>query len=251
MKHFGRTILQGFRSKKTPLWELQLPDQAPPCHLATVESIPAPAKSSPARDEPSTATATKPPCAYFRRGQCRFGANCRFAHDDVSPPPPVSQHLYECALRQCSNPHRHCRGTCQIPTRRHGLPASSYSVRRSRRRISHNHPRPYFSTGPPPRTTICSHAQRSPRSTTLWHPLHQAQAHSRSDSNAVEHPDNIRPPPSQPPALRTHKVYADYQPITGQVFTDQTGRFIVPSSSGNCYTWYYTTTTATSFMPSP
>jgi hypothetical protein len=39
--------------------------------------------------------------------------------------------------------------------------------------------------------------------------------------------------PADPSSLRTHHIYASYQPITGQIFSDPTGRFILPSSMGN------------------
>jgi len=41
------------------------------------------------------------------------------------------------------------------------------------------------------------------------------------------------PPLTEPPAERSHYIYAAYQPVTVQVNTDQTGRFLLPSSSGN------------------
>jgi len=36
-------------------------------------------------------------------------------------------------------------------------------------------------------------------------------------------------------ALKTNFLYADCQPATGQIYTDPTGRFVVPSVSGNSY----------------
>jgi len=39
----------------------------------------------------------------------------------------------------------------------------------------------------------------------------------------------------EPAALKTHFLYADCQPATGQIYTDPTGRFLVPSVSGNSY----------------
>jgi hypothetical protein len=42
-------------------------------------------------------------------------------------------------------------------------------------------------------------------------------------------------PESTPDGARTHCHYAATVPITGQVYTDQTGRFVVPSSNGNNY----------------
>ena len=38
-----------------------------------------------------------------------------------------------------------------------------------------------------------------------------------------------------PAALKTHFLYANYQPATGQIYTDPTGHFLVPSVSGNSY----------------
>lgn len=43
-------------------------------------------------------------------------------------------------------------------------------------------------------------------------------------------------PIEPPPGIRTNKqVFASCQQITGRIFSDQTGRFVVPSSSGNQY----------------
>jgi hypothetical protein len=50
------------------------------------------------------------------------------------------------------------------------------------------------------------------------------------ESNA----DDTSPTPD-PFGTRTHHLYAACTPITGQVYTDQTGRFITPSSTGNNY----------------
>jgi hypothetical protein len=41
--------------------------------------------------------------------------------------------------------------------------------------------------------------------------------------------------PSEAPLKRSHFVFADCQPLTGQIYTDQTGRFLPPSSAGNSY----------------
>jgi hypothetical protein len=43
------------------------------------------------------------------------------------------------------------------------------------------------------------------------------------------------PLPLSPPQERTHEVAVDIQPITGKIYTDQTGRFMAPSSAGNEY----------------
>jgi hypothetical protein len=42
-------------------------------------------------------------------------------------------------------------------------------------------------------------------------------------------------PAREPPGLRTHNCYAVIMEATGQIYTDQTGRFIIPSSLGNNY----------------
>jgi hypothetical protein len=42
-------------------------------------------------------------------------------------------------------------------------------------------------------------------------------------------------PPSTEPTVRTHLVYAKVVTITGQIYSDQTGRFPVTSSKGNKY----------------
>jgi hypothetical protein len=52
--------------------------------------------------------------------------------------------------------------------------------------------------------------------------LHQQRPHQK-----------IAPLLLTPSSLRTHHIYASYQPITRQIFSDPTGRFILPSSTGN------------------
>ena len=48
-----------------------------------------------------------------------------------------------------------------------------------------------------------------------------------------ETPTDVHPPQTNPPALKSHHLYTDCEATTGQIFTDQPGRFITPSSSGN------------------
>ena len=58
------------------------------------------------------------------------------------------------------------------------------------------------------------------------------------DSSPAASPDlsdNSSPLPTEPSVLRTHSIYADCQPISGQLHSDQTGRFLCPSSTGNSY----------------
>ena len=48
-----------------------------------------------------------------------------------------------------------------------------------------------------------------------------------------ETPTDVCPPQTDPPALKSHYLYADCDAATGQIFTNQPGRFITLSSSGN------------------
>jgi hypothetical protein len=48
-------------------------------------------------------------------------------------------------------------------------------------------------------------------------------------------PTSIPIPFTEPSTLRTYNTFASCQPITGKTFSDQTGRFICPSISGNQY----------------
>jgi hypothetical protein len=50
------------------------------------------------------------------------------------------------------------------------------------------------------------------------------------EADSKPHTDN-----TEPTAVRTANLYADCQPATGQIYTDPTGSFLVPSSSGNAY----------------
>ncbi|GKY94061.1 hypothetical protein MPSEU_000372700 [Mayamaea pseudoterrestris] len=44
---------------------------------------------------------------------------------------------------------------------------------------------------------------------------------------------DMNPPPNDPPTLRSMRVYANYTKATGKIHSDLTGRFMLPSSSGN------------------
>jgi hypothetical protein len=61
-----------------------------------------------------------------------------------------------------------------------------------------------------------------------------AEKHEITTSHPVPDPtpESLAPDPA---ALKTHFLYADCQPATGQIYTDPTGRFLVPSVSGNSY----------------
>ncbi len=54
-----------------------------------------------------------------------------------------------------------------------------------------------------------------------------------TDSDATETTTDIIPPSTEPPALRTNRLFVDIQPVSGQIYTDPTGRFLTPSISGN------------------
>ena len=43
---------------------------------------------------------------------------------------------------------------------------------------------------------------------------------------------DMHPPVTKPPAQRSHFLYVACESVTGQIYTDPTGRFLVPSSSG-------------------
>ena len=48
-----------------------------------------------------------------------------------------------------------------------------------------------------------------------------------------EDEDEMSPAATEPPALKTQYVYAKCETTTGKIFTDQTGRFLTTSTSGN------------------
>ena len=66
-------------------------------------------------------------------------------------------------------------------------------------------------------------------------PLSDNNAKPTMTSASEETDADISPIQTSPPALRTHFIYADCQPLSGQIYSDPTGRFIAPSSSGNVY----------------
>jgi hypothetical protein len=71
----------------------------------------------------------------------------------------------------------------------------------------------------------------------------RSNAHSTKPKSVLFLPGAQAPPtatapedsstPADPSSLRTHHIYASFQPITGQIFSDPTGHFILPSSMGN------------------
>jgi hypothetical protein len=59
---------------------------------------------------------------------------------------------------------------------------------------------------------------------------------------------DANPAPDSAPEGRSRYIYADCHSVTGQIFTDPTGRFVTASSSGNTYIQWYMITTATTCM---
>jgi hypothetical protein len=134
----GRTVLHGIRSDTTRLWNLQLPDMeqpAPdprptsPCihNLAATETDPLPSPVVPSEEPSPAATAYKAHCTHFRRGQCRYGPNCRFTHATVAPPPEVcftatfaNKHYANAVLTTASTA-----GINQVPPRPPWVPPKS------------------------------------------------------------------------------------------------------------------------------
>ena len=58
---------------------------------------------------------------------------------------------------------------------------------------------------------------------------------SAATTTETETDDDTSPVPTSPAELRTNSIFADCQPITGKIYSDPTGRFVLPSSSGNAY----------------
>ena len=58
---------------------------------------------------------------------------------------------------------------------------------------------------------------------------------SSTATTSEEEADDLSPAITSPPAQRTHHVFAACQSVTGQIYSDPTGRFVAPSSSGNSY----------------
>ena len=72
--------------------------------------------------------------------------------------------------------------------------------------------------------------------------------------DALEVDDDNDPalvPSLEPSSLApTHAIYASSMPITGQVFSGATGRFVLPSNKGNTIYWSFMMKTATVFLQS-
>ena len=92
---------------------------------------------------------------------------------------------------------------------------------------------------PQSRSTIQGHLDQSranQRSTQPRPPaLPPVSTPTPSSPTAVTHETatDTRPTPLDPPAAPTHHLYAECMPFTGEIFTDQTGRFLCPSTAGN------------------
>ena len=54
-----------------------------------------------------------------------------------------------------------------------------------------------------------------------------------NEAEQDETPTDVCPPPTEPPALKSHHLYGDCKAATGQIFIDPMGRFVSPSSSRN------------------
>jgi hypothetical protein len=68
--------------------------------------------------------------------------------------------------------------------------------------------------------------------TSLGH-LDQQRANKQSTKTPPIAPTTPTAP--RPPTPRTHNIFVDCRPITGQIFSDLPGRFVLPSSRGNNY----------------
>jgi hypothetical protein len=55
---------------------------------------------------------------------------------------------------------------------------------------------------------------------------------TRIADDPVNIPDEFHPEPTE---HKTHKCFVTFMEPTGQIHTDQTGRFVSPSSNGNQY----------------
>jgi hypothetical protein len=70
---------------------------------------------------------------------------------------------------------------------------------------------------------------------------HDLLVHNNTQSPAIvattnDNADSLRdfqPTSADPKGVKTHQLYADCVSVTGKIFTDQTGRFLQPSSNGN------------------
>jgi hypothetical protein len=70
--------------------------------------------------------------------------------------------------------------------------------------------------------------------TTMGH-MHAQCSNIRSTKTPKPTSSSSQPSFHEPSDHGTHHIYTDCQPITGQVGSDQTGCFVVPSTSGNNY----------------
>jgi hypothetical protein len=76
------------------------------------------------------------------------------------------------------------------------------------------------------------HQQGSyPRSTK---PAHASPSSDTTEDHYISIED-YAPAPTTPAAKRTHTVFVDVEPINGMSYSDQAGRFLAPSATGNEY----------------
>jgi hypothetical protein len=71
--------------------------------------------------------------------------------------------------------------------------------------------------------------------------LHQQRANLRSTKTTatLEEAEDYSPSPILLPIQRSHAVFANVEPITGKSYSDQTGRFLAPSATGNEYVFVF------------
>ena len=83
---------------------------------------------------------------------------------------------------------------------------------------------------PHPAAMIQGHLDQQRANLRSTQPLDTAQVIPEDDPIIST---DMNPQPTEPQALKSHHLFATCEKATGQIYTDPTGRFITPSSSGN------------------
>lgn len=240
-----KLVCSGKRSKDTGLWYLEDPTvmtTTPIVNAAVVEND---NEAKLLTDEPKRDSSSIP-CKYYAEGKCHFGERCRYKHDECETDQPTLDNTV--ATMNAMVP------TQTVTERVAFLHASMFSPALSTmitaieaNRLSgfpgltakqvRDHP-------PPSIAMVKGHLDQQRANLRSTKPSEDlaietesspSSPHASVESHAGERDlaDDWNPMPGEPSADRSHFLYAACADVLGQVFTDQTGRFLCPSVSGN------------------
>ena len=201
----GEPILQGFRSPTTQLWTVDLTPATPLPVLPSAPTLPSFLQANALL--PSTSATIANRVAFFHASLFSPTLSTWCAAIDAG-------HFSTWPSLTSAQVRRH-----PPPS----VPMIKGHLNQQRANLNSTKPKPT----PPSPPTSANNATNIPEPSD---PLHNpAMDFSATEDNF----DDFVPTIPSPPATRTHNIYTDCGEVTGQIFSDLTGRFIQPSSTGN------------------